>query len=300
MTEMMVMRDEIRNSLNDAQFHVFEEANPKEDMSFDMIARHNDNLAHFPFLLIKILQNIDNIKPYYINEIKLISHLINGLPIFIAKENRHSALQSDSIYIRQDIFAVNLPTFKKIISNPQMALALSFAKRGGFFHEINGTKLNELRRKKGRSRQDLAEKMKLSPKAISHYEKKGMRASIENTDLLQQILGESIIHPVSVFKLLQKSSQNFILNKKLQLRIATARKDFMETINEIVDETGYQCFWGSEMSISPKWSRLAKNVLGNEMGRHCHWCKFMESDGDTVHCSNKDSPFCNGDRIRTR
>lgn len=51
--------------------------------------------------------------------------------------------------------------------------------------------------------------------------------------------------------------------------------------------------------ISPKWSKLAENVLGDKDGRHCHWCKFLQSDGDTVHCSNKDSPYCDGDRIRT-
>ena len=55
------------------------------------------------------------------------------------------------------------------------------------------------------------------------------------------------------------------------------------------------------MDISPKWSKLAKAVLGDKSGRHCHWCKFIQSveDGSEVHCSNKDSPFCDGDRIRT-
>ena len=52
-------------------------------------------------------------------------------------------------------------------------------------------------------------------------------------------------------------------------------------------------------SISPKWSKLALSVLGDKNGRHCHWCKFMESDDGEVHCINKDSPFCDGNRIRT-
>lgn len=52
--------------------------------------------------------------------------------------------------------------------------------------------------------------------------------------------------------------------------------------------------------ITSKWSRLAKSVLGDEQGRHCHWCKFIEDSGEgTVSCSNKDSPYCDGDRIRT-
>ncbi len=52
-------------------------------------------------------------------------------------------------------------------------------------------------------------------------------------------------------------------------------------------------------TISFKWSRLAKGVLGDKTGRHCHWCEFMESDDGEVHCLNKDSQFCDGDRIRT-
>jgi len=55
----------------------------------------------------------------------------------------------------------------------------------------------------------------------------------------------------------------------------------------------------TKKTISVKWSRLALSVLGDKDGRHCHWCKFIDSDGDTVCCSNKDSPFCDDDRIRT-
>ncbi len=51
--------------------------------------------------------------------------------------------------------------------------------------------------------------------------------------------------------------------------------------------------------ISPKWSKLALSVLGDKNGRHCHWCKFIRTDGDIAICTNKDSLFCDGDRIRT-
>jgi len=53
------------------------------------------------------------------------------------------------------------------------------------------------------------------------------------------------------------------------------------------------------MTITEKWSKLANAVLGDVLGRHCHWCKFIDSDGDTARCSNKESLFSDGDRIRT-
>lgn len=51
--------------------------------------------------------------------------------------------------------------------------------------------------------------------------------------------------------------------------------------------------------ISNKWKQVAKNWLGIESGRHCHWCKHMVSKDGEVICNNKVSPFADGDRIRT-
>jgi len=52
-------------------------------------------------------------------------------------------------------------------------------------------------------------------------------------------------------------------------------------------------------SISPKWAKIAESFLRDRTGRHCHWCKFIDLDEDTAQCSNEDSPYCDGDRIRT-
>ncbi len=51
--------------------------------------------------------------------------------------------------------------------------------------------------------------------------------------------------------------------------------------------------------ISVKWTKLAKSVLGDETGRHCHWCKYIDCDDGEAHCLNENSQFCDGDRIRT-
>ena len=51
--------------------------------------------------------------------------------------------------------------------------------------------------------------------------------------------------------------------------------------------------------ISEKWKQIASGWLGDESGRHCHWCKHMVSEDGCVTCGNKASPFCDGDRIRT-
>lgn len=51
--------------------------------------------------------------------------------------------------------------------------------------------------------------------------------------------------------------------------------------------------------ISSKWSKLALSVLGDVAGRHCHWCRFIDTEEGEAHCLNKDSPYCDDGRIRT-
>ena len=166
MSQVSEMHQIVRQSLSNSKYKVYEETTPETDMSFDMIARYKSSSEYTPALLIKILLNIDSIRPHIFNEMKLISHLISGIPLLIGQENRHSPLRENSIYIRKDILTVNVKTFKKIIEHPHSPLALSIAKRGGFFHEVDSEKLLKLREKKGLSRNALAEKVGVSSKSI--------------------------------------------------------------------------------------------------------------------------------------
>ena len=53
--------------------------------------------------------------------------------------------------------------------------------------------------------------------------------------------------------------------------------------------------------ISEKWKPLAKAWVGNEEGRHCHWCKHIDHDNEsgTSDCINPKSEFSDGYRIRS-
>ena len=126
-----------------------------------------------------------------------------------------------------------LKTFQKIIQHPHTPLALAYAKQGGFFHDVDQEKLADLRKKAGLSRSALAEKVNVSSKSISHYEKSGMRASVENANQLERILGHSIIKPVNFFEYIKDSVKDVKLNDALQRRISAKTRDFMESINEI-------------------------------------------------------------------
>ena len=55
----------------------------------------------------------------------------------------------------------------------------------------------------------------------------------------------------------------------------------------------------AETGIAPKWVVFARGWLDIESGQHCHWCKHIVHDDGESHCSNPNSRYCDGDRIRT-
>ncbi len=51
--------------------------------------------------------------------------------------------------------------------------------------------------------------------------------------------------------------------------------------------------------IGSEWSKIARQYVGNKHGEHCHWCAHIKHDDGESFCSNPESKFCDGDRIRT-
>jgi len=53
-----------------------------------------------------------------------------------------------------------------------------------------------------------------------------------------------------------------------------------------------------QTEISEKWKPISEGWLGNNMGVHCHWCKFIHNDDGESSCDNKKSKAYK-QRIRT-
>jgi predicted transcriptional regulator len=242
MVEDQSLSTHVLRILKEANYGVFENLYSELEMCFEILAR-NDTDKRSPKLLIKIVDNIDTIKKHVFNELKLLSQLTKSIPLIVGMKNRHSLLEDDGIYLRQDIITVNLHTFSTIIRSPKIPLALAFAKQGGLFYNVDGTKLTQLREKHGISRKILADRLKITSKAISQYERKGMRTSKEHAKKLESILGDSIIEPLDISKFLSNSLKPFQLDPDLQKKIAKKSREFAKSIDEIVQDTGFQTFW---------------------------------------------------------
>jgi predicted transcriptional regulator len=164
-----------------------------------------------------------------------------AIPIIIGIDNRRSKLSDDSLFIRDDLISLNISTFKKVVNSPQLPLAI--AKQGGLFIDIDGDKLARLRTEKGITRKDLADTLNITPKAVSHYEMKGMRPSVDHAQKMGEILGDSIVIPLDFFDHGKKIITSYRFDSELQKRILANRREFVKMINEIVEGTGYKVFW---------------------------------------------------------
>ena len=239
MSSMSVLANKEKTTqvLQQADYSVYNNISSELEMCFELFARH----SNVPSLLIKLVENIDIIKPYFIHELKLLSKFLRALPIIIGIENRHDLLKDNCLFMRKGLISINMNTFSHIISNNQLPLAI--AKKGGFFVDIDGEKLIQLRKKKNYSRNELAEKLKVSAKSIMHYEKNAMRTSTEHAQHLEEILGETIQVPINTYEYINQSFNDFSVNPQLQRKISAKNRELMNTINEIVEDTGYQTYW---------------------------------------------------------
>ena len=225
--------------LSQNQYQVYSAAHPDIEMCFELIAEHITRI--YPNLVIKIIPNIDNIKPQFFSELKILASIMAAVPMLLGVENRRSNLDDNVIYSRENLIAINIRTFSNVMQNPQLPMAI--AKQGGFFIDVDGEKLQQLRENANISRQALAEKLHLTPKAVSQYEKNEMRASLEHSKLIEEILGDSILAPQDFFKFLSQSISNIELDGKFQRKATAKQRDFMEEITEYVLDAGQKIFW---------------------------------------------------------
>ncbi len=225
--------------LTNAKYQVVKAPQMGVEICFEFLAFPKSQ--QFPSLVVKIVDNIDTIRPYILNEIYLVSYLLAAFPLIIGLTNRHSTLQNGSIYVRKELFAVNQVTLEQIMQNPQISLA--FAKQGGFFLNINGERLEELRESHNLSRTELAKQLGLSTKAIAQYERNNMRASMEHAQKIKEIFHESITIPIDFFFELKNQQRPLSLDPNLQKAETIKTQEFIKSINEIIDRTEYQIFW---------------------------------------------------------
>ncbi len=211
--------------LETAGFNVF--TNFKfRNFCFDIIARRENNL-----LILKVIQNIDRLKPAQTEELKFLTHILQATPIIIAERNRRDPLEDDTIYRRDEIIAINYKTFQNLIQfdrNPHI-----IAKRGGFIVRIDGPKLRRLREDANISRSTIAAELGVSKKAIVNYEQDRMNISLESVEVLKKRFQVDFTMPIEILQ----------IHPKVELPVRQGESSFEKEIDQELIKIGLQTFW---------------------------------------------------------
>jgi len=171
---------------------------------FDIFAKQNELI-----LLIKTLVNIDCINEKQANELKFISSVFNAKSLVVGEKNRRQKLETDTIYLRYGLPAINVETLRHILKDK--VYPLIYAKRGGYYVKINGQLLKKLREQMGLSLGELADLIGVSRRAIYEYERDKMDATLETAISLEEVLNTSVLQPIEIFDWIFKFSLDMLL-----------------------------------------------------------------------------------------
>ncbi|MCD6510873.1 MAG: transcriptional regulator [Thermoprotei archaeon] len=159
---------------------------------FDVVAKKNERL-----LLIKILVNIDNYTRDQARDLKKITRTLTAIPLLIGLRTRRSELIEGVIHERFGVKVVGLDTFRNALRDEK---PLAYVKRGGMYVKIDGERLRMARMRLGLSLGELAQIIGVTRKTIYEYENGNMYATLDVAWKLEEVLGEELIRPLSLFE----------------------------------------------------------------------------------------------------
>ncbi|RLI72359.1 transcriptional regulator [Archaeoglobales archaeon] len=162
---------------------------------FDIVARKNDVV-----LFIKVLYNIDSLKPEMAEEMKTIAKLLNASPIVVGERFKFDYLERGVVYNRYGLPVINTATFYDFIveKTPPMI----YSAPGGHYVKLDSEKIREARERIGVSLGDIAKALGVSRRTVKKYEE-GIDTSIENALKLEELLGTYIIKAIDLLNFVE-------------------------------------------------------------------------------------------------
>ncbi len=172
--------------------HRFTVSKPLSRSCFDIIAS-KDSIR----IILKILKNIDSLSKEQSQELKKISRILHGTPLIIGIRTRNAPMEHGVVYDRYNIKAVTFETFKDYLEGSPPVV---YAKRGGFFVNIDGKVLREAIESMGISVGKLAEVAGVSRKAIYKYETQMANPSVEVAMKIEEFLDVPLVKGIDLFE----------------------------------------------------------------------------------------------------
>jgi len=193
-------RDHVISEINELLLqHGFDTSNIYDRSCFDLVARRELIL-----LLMKVLVNVDGFSAAHAQEIKRVARTFLASPLLVGLKSKNEILEEDVVYERHGIPVIAPTTLRNIVVEeiyPEI-----FADRGGYYVQIDGQIIKEVREDQNLSLKDLADLAHVSRETIYKYETGRVRAQPDTAFLLESILNMKITLSVNLFQTPQKET----------------------------------------------------------------------------------------------
>ena len=189
-------RSEILNTteslLKKADFLVSEKCSARPSC-FCLAARKGTQIT-----FMKVQPDLGNISRRDASEIRTISALFSGSPLFVSDKTREKPLEDDTVYTRYNVYAVTPKTLEDVLCRNLPPLVE--AGPGGCFARLNGEVVRMRRQKLGLSVGKLAEQLRVSRRTLYGYERGMAKASVSAAYNLEYTLGIPVVKPINIFQ----------------------------------------------------------------------------------------------------
>ncbi len=184
---------------------------------FDVIARKQGLV-----LILKILSNIDALRPEHAQELHKLAHAFNASPLIVGERSKAHELHAAVLYERYDLPVLSLQGFVSLLEQ-QLPMEKSF--KGKSVAVLDAQKLREEREASEMTLKELSEKAHISIESLHRYEK-GAPASMDVAEKLEKILHTKIIQGINVFELPE-------IPQKLEDKIEIPYNSALEQLHEL-------------------------------------------------------------------
>jgi len=162
----------VASLLREAHFETFHFEGPTKRIKFcfDILVKKDNSI-----FLVKVFPNIDNLNESVMENIKLLSVLLNSKPLLIGIKNRYQNLEDNTIYIREELPFITFKTLENVLKEQKYPHIL--ARRGGGVIFLDGDLMKSLREQKSISRKEISDKLGVTKRTLCSYENETMRPS---------------------------------------------------------------------------------------------------------------------------
>ena len=227
-TRNQLMR-EVMTNLEEAGFELSSQCDVRPSC-FDLVARRGGRL-----ILVKVLSNIDALTKEDAVALQQVALFFNATALVVGERARRGVLEEGTVYKRYGVYTVTPPSFNSVTAHGQAPR--EFIQRGGKFVAIDGVRLREARTSRKMTKEQLAECVEVSTRAILAYEKDEMDVSSDVADRLEKVLETDLVIPIDI---LRKPIGRKHLDRP---RLPKDIPDIEKRVNEFFERLGMKVLW---------------------------------------------------------